>query len=273
MVPKCDTILRRLSPDAEYEVREFLKRHNPFDVMFFQNRFTPETAGEHSGVWGAHDQHGKLVSLFKLRQDTCHVLWDDEEVLSPLAELVRGRYAFVKTAGQATQIDAFLYCFRQDEVSSRQEGFACVLTKERFRRYPTSEVRRANLADVDRLLDLFPDNCSEERLKIENAINAASVFVVEVNDQIISTARTDIETPKAAHVVGVATLPGFQNRGYATVCMAALCEDVFARCGKIYLAYVVGNEPTGRVYERIGFTLLPEKRVRARLKFPGIREV
>jgi ribosomal protein S18 acetylase RimI-like enzyme len=272
MLKATDFTIHPLSPDMESLVEAFLQNHNPFDALFF--RSSRPFSGSRAGcteILGSYGPNGELLALLKLTSECfaerCYVLWDEKEALAPLIEQVRGRHTRVRTSGQVHQIEPFLASFRPDEITFRQEGTACVLTKDAFQPHRFPGVRKAGLEDIDRVLWLFSDDPSGERVKLEDAMKHAAVFVLEVDSRIVSTARTDVETSGAAHIVGVATHPAFQNKGYATYCTAALCEGVLTRCERIFLAYAIGNDAAGRVYEKIGFVPLPEKRVRARLRF------
>jgi len=253
-------------------VKAFLRGHNPFDTLFFRDRRAfSEGSDTLTEIWGSYGPGGELLALLKLASERsaerCYVLWDKQEALSPFMRLVKGRYAQVRTSGQARQIEPWLARFHPGEIMFRQQGDARVLTKRAFRPRRFPGIRKAGLEDIERVLWLFPTDPKAARVRLKDAIEHATVFVLQVNGQIVSTARTDVEMPGAAHVAGVATHPAFQNKGYATYCTAALCEDVLTRCERIFLAYAVGNDAAGRVYGKIGFVPLPERRVRARLRF------
>jgi len=255
--------LKKLDPDSLPDVEQFLHRQNPFDAMFFRSK-NKELLSE---LWGSYDASNKLTALLTLGEESHNVLWKREQSLKPLASLVRSRYSITKTSGQGSKIIPWLAQFQAGEIIFKQEGYACVLTKDAFHRFPSPKVRKANLTDIERILWLFPKDPDAEQKKIELSIKQTKAFVLEESGLIVSIARTDMETPTGSHIVGVATHPDFRGNGFATCCVAALCNELLSRSQNIFLAYTTDNDAAGRVYNKIGFTKLAEKRVRARLQF------
>ena len=69
---------------------------------------------------------------------------------------------------------------------------------------------------------------------------------------MVASASTTAENSQSAMIVGVGTKPGFERRGYATVCLEKLCSELIAEGKSLCLFY--DNPAAGKIYKRLGFT-------------------
>lgn len=77
-------------------------------------------------------------------------------------------------------------------------------------------------------------------------------YVIKNEDgQIVSLAQSDFETDQMAVIVGVATEPAEQGKGYGTQCLIALCRELISE--KKTMGLIYENEKAGLIYERLGF--------------------
>jgi len=67
----------------------------------------------------------------------------------------------------------------------------------------------------------------------------------------VSAASSAAETKSMAMVVGVGTLKEYRKRGYASLCVSALCRPLLEEEKAAYLFY--DNPDAGRIYRRLGF--------------------
>jgi uncharacterized protein len=124
--------------------------------------------------------------------------------------------------------------------------------------------RFATAADMERLIDFYMIGFySLARLpsrqawhsRLSEQLAYRTLFLVEDEQgRVASAALTSAETPAAAMLGGVATLPQHRGKGLSTICVGALCERLF-RSGvqRVSLFYLKGNDSAGRVYEKLGF--------------------
>lgn len=118
-----------------------------------------------------------------------------------------------------------------------------------------NKIRDIEVEDLDEIVDLYkkvfkgftPKEAMEEKL----ITNRGRGVCIEKDGKIISLAQTDFETPEAAVVVGVATNPDYECKGFATECLQLLCGRLNKEKKDIYLQY--DNLDAGKIYERIGF--------------------
>lgn len=72
--------------------------------------------------------------------------------------------------------------------------------------------------------------------------------------KLISVAQSDYETDKSALIVGVATDPNYQGKGYGRVCLEKLCEPLIKDGKTLYLQY--DSEIAGKLYKTLGFEVI-----------------
>ncbi|MDO4323555.1 MAG: GNAT family N-acetyltransferase [Lachnospiraceae bacterium] len=121
---------------------------------------------------------------------------------------------------------------------------------------------RLTLEDVPGLLELYGQieefaqayknvEKARERLLADMANGEILVGVLE-EGRLVSAASTSASNSLSAMVVGVATLPEFRGRGYASRVVQELCREAFLD-GKRFLCLFYDNPSAGRIYHRIGF--------------------
>ena len=122
------------------------------------------------------------------------------------------------------------------------------------------EIKKAEETDVERLINLRKQieefkNISVNKKLIKQKINSGSGRIYYIENELgemISSASTSSENKLMAMIVGVATLPEYRNRGFATSCVYRLCRDLLAEGKNPCLFY--DNPEAGKIYNKIGFT-------------------
>lgn len=85
----------------------------------------------------------------------------------------------------------------------------------------------------------------------QKSVQMGKTLAIWDNAIIVSTAATTAETTKNAMVVGVATLPQYRNKGYASMLMIALQR--YYKSMEKDLCLFFDNPKAGSIYHRIGF--------------------
>ncbi|HET7578367.1 MAG TPA: GNAT family N-acetyltransferase [Bacillales bacterium] len=118
--------------------------------------------------------------------------------------------------------------------------------------------KKAGVEDVDRLLGLrsqiaeFTITASSRDSLVRGIESGAGrTFFIEENGEIFASASTTAENTYSAMVVGVATRPDSRRKGYASLCMSALCREVLDEGKTLCLFY--DNPEAGTIYKRLGF--------------------
>ncbi len=89
---------------------------------------------------------------------------------------------------------------------------------------------------------------------MERSLQKKDIFVLKVDERIVSIARASRGTPNGLAVTLVYTPPQYRNNGYATELVARLCSLILERGKKYcYLFTDLANPTSNSVYMQIGF--------------------
>ena len=121
-------------------------------------------------------------------------------------------------------------------------------------------VRRADMADLPRLVDFFADagEMSRSPAGVERPLRDTRVWLAELAERppgsdnpVLSAALTNAEMADRAMIGGVYTPPAYRNQGLSRAVCSALCGDLFAHAKQPVLYWM--NPAAGSVYRRLGF--------------------
>jgi GNAT superfamily N-acetyltransferase len=212
----------------------------------------------------------------------------DEQVLDALANIVRersmnGRLALL--SGHSSLLDPFLPLVRSSIGGRMDRCDFCVLTRPTPQAEHTGQdtaaagapvsqsaprdpqwrsPRMAADADMERLIDFYlPGFYSLARLptreawrdRLSDQLAFRTLFLIEDTEgRVVSAALSSAEGGGAAMLGGVATLDEYRGLGLSTLCVGALCEELFAQgVRSVGLFYLKDNVPAAHVYARLGF--------------------
>ena len=93
------------------------------------------------------------------------------------------------------------------------------------------------------------------RDRLSDQLAFRTLFLIEDTEgRVVSAALSSAEGGGAAMLGGVATLDEYRGLGLSTLCVGALCEELFAQgVRSVGLFYLKDNVPAARVYARLGF--------------------
>ncbi len=121
-----------------------------------------------------------------------------------------------------------------------------------------SMVHKATIDDVDEIIgvrsrieEFHRSPSARESLRNGMENGSSHTYFYRVDGQMVANASTTAENSQSAMIVGVCSLPEHRRKGYATLCMNALCREVLER-GK-FLCLFYDNPEAGKIYKRIGF--------------------
>lgn len=104
-------------------------------------------------------------------------------------------------------------------------------------------------------------NQSDPEKEIEeiraNLTQMGHAFGIYENEKLCAVAQTSAENDASAMIIGVATLPEFRGRGYATAALNATTNHCFER-GLKFVCLFYDNPLAGRIYKKAGFVELGE---------------
>ncbi|MEP6776461.1 MAG: GNAT family N-acetyltransferase [Chloroflexota bacterium] len=233
---------------------------------------------------------GNMVGAVMAARGTGGVYYtsSDEQVLDALANVVRersmnGRLALL--SGHSSLLDPFLPLVRSSIGGKMDRCDFCVLTPAApevkhtghetapsiapISQFTSSNPqwrspRMAVDADMEWLIDFYLHGFySLARLptreawrdRLSDQLAFRTLFIIEDTEgRVASAALSSAEGGGAAMLGGVATSDEYRGLGLSTLCVGALCEELFAQgIQSVGLFYLKDNVPAARVYARIGF--------------------
>lgn len=124
--------------------------------------------------------------------------------------------------------------------------------------FDRSNIIQANLTDVDSIFELRKQiieftttKASKISFKQTLASGTGRTYMIKDNNKVICTVSTTAENSFSVMVVGVSTHPEYRMKGYASLCMTALCKDILDEGKTLCLFY--DNPDAGKIYKRLGF--------------------
>ena len=138
--------------------------------------------------------------------------------------------------------------------------FLAELSKKTFTHFPSDlKPEKAAVADLNELFE-FQKSIKEfalderSRESFGNAVktDTGRIYYIRQNGKIVSSAAITAENSINGTIIGVATDPAYRRKGYAKVCMSALCKGMIKSIKKVILFY--DNPDAGKLYKQIGFT-------------------
>lgn len=151
----------------------------------------------------------------------------------------------------AKKMEEFLKGYTISEVTRLS---VCEQTKLSFDDEIT--VHRATVSDAGEIAAIqrrvFPDSVVRvEQLREDIKNNHRWVYFIKEDGKIVTVATATAFTNDAAMIIGVGTLPDYTMRGYATICVTKLCEELHKTNRGAVLFY--NNPKAGSIYHKIGF--------------------
>ncbi len=109
---------------------------------------------------------------------------------------------------------------------------------------------------IEEFAQPYLDYTKEKLAEIANNLEQGGVgFGLFEGNKLVSSVYTTATTTTGAMIVGVATLPAYRNRGYASTLVSQLCSYCFEN-GLEFLCLFFDNPSAGAIYKRLGFEMV-----------------
>ena len=114
-------------------------------------------------------------------------------------------------------------------------------------------IRRANLADLPQLIDLYSnaEHMTRSPAAVERPLRDTRIWLAEWQKQILSVALTNAESKNFAMIGGVFTRPNARGYGLSQAVCSALCAELLSNRRQPILYWETPE--AGRVYRKLGF--------------------
>lgn len=246
--------VRLLTKKNEPTLRALLLCDPLYNLFMIGDLETMGLGAEGLSFWGQFSPTGELIgTAMRYRVNWCFYGGDDCD-WAAFAHLVDGFEHNRFINGHPDQVDPVVARLKKYTVCELHASYYCRLPLDAALPAPAWPTRRATLADVDDLAELYATagfirrDAEGLRRQLEEE---GRIVVTEDGGRIVSAAMSTVETSNAAMIGGVFTPEPWRNRGYASAAMTHLCAELNAEGKQPCLFY--DNPAAGSIYRRIGF--------------------
>lgn len=208
-------------------------------------------------VWGEFNEAGELIAVLLKYENNYIPFATGDFDAEGFAKIMDEDPDFYFMSG-LKDITGKIEPYVKRPLVRKRQTYYTKCTELKLTNTDVSMVKQANPEDAEELVTLlnnipeFSDSIiTVERKRRGLADGTSRSFYVEEDGKMVSTASTGAENSTSAMVVGVATLEAYKKKGYATACVAKLCEVLLNEGKELCLFY--DNPSAGAIYKRIGF--------------------
>ena len=253
-------MIRKLNKD-DHESVMVLIGHMPAENLFIIGDI--EAFGYDSNIqdiWGQFENN-KLIAVL-LRYDRNYIPFSEQHYdVKGFADIINRNPNRIEISGLKHLIEP-LQEFINRDVRKHSEtyyakctGLSYEVSEERikFATYLQPSEYQENVEMLRSIPEFAAGNFSvEARERAEKYKTGRTCIVRNEQGTMVASASTTAENSQSAMIVAVGTRPGFERRGYATLCMEKLCTDLLTERKSLCLFYE--NPAAGKIYKRLGFT-------------------
>jgi uncharacterized protein len=270
--------IRPLGPSDESALQALLMREparNAFHLSMLQEQGLPPVSHAAEATWAVGAFRGReLVGAAMALRGTGGLYHEpgDVETLEPLAHTIEDKVmarSMSLLSGHTSQVGPALPMLNSvmigwyDRCHFRTLYPLDLRYLEKVESFPGPRV--ATWDDMERLVDFYMTGFyslarlpSREawRARLSEQLTYRTLFLIEDGrGRVLSAALSSAEGGRAAMLGGVATVDEYRGRGLSAACVGALCHYLFGKgIESVSLFYLLGNEPAGRVYDKLGFS-------------------
>jgi len=245
--------MRLLTGDDRSALRTILLREPLYNLFMIGDLETMGLGAEGLFYWGQFSPQRELIGVaMRYRVNWCFYANTDCD-LRAFAGLADDYPHSRVINGHPDQVDPIVARLERYTVRELHASYYCRMPLDTALPAPAWPTRRATLADVKALAELYSEAgiMRRDADDIRRKLQEGRIVVVQGGDQIVSSVLTNIETHQAAMIGGVFTPEPLRNRGYASAAMTHLCAELIAEGKQPCLFY--DNPAAGSIYRRLGF--------------------
>ncbi|MCA0971830.1 GNAT family N-acetyltransferase [Halobacillus litoralis] len=250
----------RLLTEQDQKACERLLLQKPAENLFLISDI--ENFGFHQDfqkLWGEYNDDRELIAVL-LKYRSNYICYADQPFdAERFGQIISEDPDFRELSGLDEMTKLILPHIDRNKKHSRHLYYAKMDTLEPFP-FPKrdQDVKLAGLNDVpniaklhDQIDDFEESDTREDDLRAGMENHSSRTYVIQDGGHFVSAASTTAENSAAAMVVGVCTHPDHTQKGYASLIMNRLCEDLLAEGKSLCLFY--DNPKAGTIYKRLGF--------------------
>ncbi|WP_221563676.1 GNAT family N-acetyltransferase [Alkalihalobacillus sp. TS-13] len=250
-------MIRKLTEKDHEQVMSFLSEERAINLFIIGDieNFGYET--DFQQIWGEWDRADELIAILLRYKENFIPYAKGPFDVEGFAKIITSDENFHILSGKEDILEQFGGYISSNK--KRSMYFAELINGDMLpRAFEREGIRMAEEEDVEAIFMLrerieeFTDSISSrESLLHSIRSNTGRTYLVKDGDFAITSVSTTAENSMSAMVVGVCTDTAHRNKGLASRCLSALCEDVLKEGKTLCLFY--DNPAAGSIYKRLGF--------------------
>jgi predicted GNAT family acetyltransferase len=254
-------LIRKLTERDHEKVLAFLVDEAAFNLFIIGDIENFGYDSDFQEIWAEFNEIGSIRAVLLRYYDSYIPYAKGEFDASAFTRIIMEDSDLKVVQGKTEVIEQFRFMevpgFPLNE--KRSMYFAELKRMDRLNGFGESNrVKKARVEDVDGILRLHeqidefsavPPDRNRMVSKFES--KSGRTVLIEEKGEVVSAASTTAENAYSAMVVGVMTKSDCRGKGYASMCMAALCKEILKEGKTLCLFY--DNPAAGNIYNRLGF--------------------
>lgn len=251
-------MIRKLTLQDHEKVLKFLTEEKAINLFIIGDIENFGYAEDFQDLWAEFDSENNINAVLLRYYDSFIPYAKGDFNVEGFTELIKGFGKKVVLSGKAGVTEPFETIPELSLGKKRSMYFAEVTEDQLINKAVDDRIKKATIDDVDRLIALHTqiDEFSpteESRSMLVRTFESGSgrTMYMEEQGEMIAAVSTTAENSYSAMIVGVCTQPNYRQKGYASVCLSALCKEVIGEGKTLCLFY--DNSAAGKIYKRLGF--------------------
>jgi predicted GNAT family acetyltransferase len=252
-------MIKKLKEESNRQVMDFLKEEPSLNLFIIGDIESFGYEKDFQELWGDFSESGELRGVLLRFYDTYIPYGKPGYDMDGFMNIIE---ANPNVKGISGKEDIILpYEFRLKDKFKKQLTYFSECTKESlaFNKEIDISIKEAAISDIDRIIKLrdtiqefVPNPNAKEMILKGIETKTARTYYIEKNEEMVACASTTAENSISAMIVGVCTHGDYRKKGYASLVVQKLVEDLLKEGKSLCLFY--DNPKAGRIYHRIGFS-------------------
>jgi uncharacterized protein len=205
--------------------------------------------------WGEFNNECKLIAVLLKNYDNFIFYSRDNFDCLAFAQILKNEN-FYRLAGEKSIIEQFQNFL---EYSSKSFGYLAKLNSDKLliKNFQDKNIIPVLSGDAEDIVKLYNEteefkgsyNVDKIKTRIENKIRRG--YCIKENEKIVAIAQSTAENNLSAMIIGVCTHQSYRNKGYASICVSRICNELLHNGKTLCLTYT--NPKAGSIYKKLGF--------------------
>jgi hypothetical protein len=253
------SMIRKLTAEDHENVLEYLLDEKAINLFIIGDLKNFGYDNDFQDVWAEFDENHRIKAVLLRYYDSFIPYAKGDFDVQAFADLIGERIQSGILSGKSEVTERFEELPDFSLGSKRSMFFAELKDGGKLDNVQDMiKIKKAKIEDVDRLIalhrqiDEFTETASSRDSFIRTIESGSGrTMFIEENGEIVASAGTTAENPYSAMVVGVCTKRNCREKGYASMCLSALCREILNEGKTLCLFY--DNPVAGKIYKRLGF--------------------